>query len=212
MKLVIEFISIIIGLLKVSSIHVKDDYIKRELQEYPSQINNILHYIQGKCHRAPKETVQEMKRKKKSILKKLETYKEVIKLNKHIEKEFNWIIEEIKDHKSAPEIITSLRKDVHEICEGPPLNQQRDCTDLKKLNRRTGIHTIYPDNAHGVKIFCNMEVDGGGWSVIQRRQDGTTNFYRSWSEYKKGFGSPDRNVWLGNDNIHAITSIGDYEL
>lgn len=34
--------------------------------------------------------------------------------------------------------------------------------------------------------------------VIQRRQDGTTNFYRSWSEYKKGFGSPDRNVWLGN--------------
>ncbi|XP_071153581.1 ficolin-1-like [Mytilus edulis] len=76
----------------------------------------------------------------------------------------------------------------------------------------TGVHTIYPDNVHGVKVFCNMEVDGGGWSVIQRRQDGTTNFYRSWSEYKSGFGSPDRNVWLGNANIHEITSIGDYEL
>ncbi|VDI74908.1 Hypothetical predicted protein [Mytilus galloprovincialis] len=139
-----------------------------------------------------------MKRKRKLILKKLETYKEVIKLNKHIEKEFKWIIEEIKDHKSAPEMIKSLRKDVLDICEGPPLSQQRDCTDLKKLNKMTGVHTIYPDNVHGVKVFCNMEVDGGGWSVIQRRQDGTTNFYRSWSEYKSGFGSPDKNVWLGD--------------
>ncbi|XP_052092540.1 angiopoietin-2-like [Mytilus californianus] len=198
MKLFIGFISIIIGPLEVNSIRAKDDYIKRELQEYPVQINDILHYIQGKCHRTHRETVEEMQQKKQLIIKKLATYKEVIKLNKHIEKEFKWITEELKDHKEAPEIITSLRKDVQDICEGPPLNQQRECTDLKKLNKKTGIHTIYPDNVHGIKVYCNMEVDGGGWSVIQRRQDGTTNFYRSWSDYEKGFGSPERNVWLGN--------------
>lgn len=33
--------------------------------------------------------------------------------------------------------------------------------------------------------------------VIQRRQDGSENFYRNWTEYEIGFGSPSSEVWLG---------------
>jgi hypothetical protein len=29
-----------------------------------------------------------------------------------------------------------------------------------------------------------MEAAGGGWSVIQRRKDGTMDFQRTWKEYK----------------------------
>ncbi|XP_063443145.1 angiopoietin-related protein 7-like [Mytilus trossulus] len=60
--------------------------------------------------------------------------------------------------------------------------------------------------------FCNYDVDGGGWIVIQRRQDNLTDFYRTWSDYKKGFGSLNGSFWLGNDNIHKLTSSGRYEL
>jgi hypothetical protein len=29
---------------------------------------------------------------------------------------------------------------------------------------------------------------GGGWTLIQKRSDGTTKFFREWAEYKTGFG------------------------
>lgn len=39
--------------------------------------------------------------------------------------------------------------------------------------------------------------------VLQRRQD-NTNFYRTWAEYKKGFGNDEKSFWLGNCCINAI--------
>lgn len=58
--------------------------------------------------------------------------------------------------------------------------------------------------------MCDMEWNGGGWTVVQNRIS-NTNFYKDWSAYKQGFGTYP-NVWLGNEKIHILTKPGTTEL
>ncbi|WAR03813.1 FGL1-like protein [Mya arenaria] len=55
------------------------------------------------------------------------------------------------------------------------------------------------------KVVCKI-IEGAGWTVIQRRQDGRENFSRDWEDYKHGFGRLQGEFWLGNDNIHFLTT------
>ena len=79
--------------------------------------------------------------------------------------------------------------------------------------RDNGIYTIFPTNLTGeVQVYCDMETDGGGWVVFQRRQDGSVDFYRTWAEYQFGFGNLQNEFWLGNDILRDLTGSGQWEL
>ena len=57
-----------------------------------------------------------------------------------------------------------------------------------------------------------MDTDGGKWTVIQRRINGSVDFYRNWTDYVNGFGDLDGEFWYGLDNIHCLTTNDDVEL
>ena len=61
--------------------------------------------------------------------------------------------------------------------------------------------------------YCNMETDGGGWMIIQRRlPNGTVNFTRNWNAYENGFGDLEGEFWYGLRNIHYLTTRDQVEL
>ena len=80
--------------------------------------------------------------------------------------------------------------------------------ELLNGKRLSGEYTIWIDGVTPTMVYCNMDIDGGGWTVFQRRVDASTDFYRGWNEYKQGFGNLSNNFWLGLDNIHKLTEAG----
>ena len=53
---------------------------------------------------------------------------------------------------------------------------------------------------------------GGGWLVVQRRQDGSVNFNRTWLEYENGFGKLTGEFWYGLKALHCLTGQGGWEM
>uniref|UniRef100_A0A2K5QGR3 Angiopoietin 2 n=1 Tax=Cebus imitator TaxID=2715852 RepID=A0A2K5QGR3_CEBIM len=90
----------------------------------------------------------------------------------------------------------------------------RDCAEVFKSGQTTnGIYTLtFPNSTEETKAFCDMEAGGGGWTIIQRREDGSVDFQRTWKEYKVGFGNPSGEYWLGNEFVSQLTNQQRYVL
>ena len=83
----------------------------------------------------------------------------------------------------------------------------RSCAEIKKHGGTTdGVYTINPDGKGAFKISCSQTKAGEAWAVIQRRLNGSVDFYRDWEDYKRGFGDLSGEFWLGLEKIHRLTS------
>ncbi|CAF1168225.1 unnamed protein product [Rotaria magnacalcarata] len=96
-----------------------------------------------------------------------------------------------------------------------------DCADIylkhhsiHGVSPRTGVYEIWPRQGKPIKVLCDMNTDGGGWTVFQKRDDYSPreDFYRTWLEYKRGFGDLQRQFWLGNDRLSILTNQDSYQL
>ncbi|XP_030886989.1 tenascin-X-like isoform X1 [Leptonychotes weddellii] len=98
---------------------------------------------------------------------------------------------------------------------GLPIPFPRDCGEEMQNGARTSRATtifLNGNRERPLDVFCDMETDGGGWLVFQRRMDGQTDFWRDWEDYAHGFGNISREFWLGNEALHSLTDAGDYSM
>ena len=94
-----------------------------------------------------------------------------------------------------------------------PFAAAKNCADLYKCgHKKNGVYKINPDGKGAFNVFCDQTTAGGGWTVFQKRLDGSVNFYRGWSEYKNGFGNLNGEFWLGLDKIYRLTHQQHYKL
>ncbi|XP_061188699.1 fibrinogen C domain-containing protein 1-like [Saccostrea echinata] len=109
--------------------------------------------------------------------------------------------------------ITELQRKVDQGFSGSCKAKPRDCADVLASGKNVSkVYKIYPGEGPVTEVYCDMADDGGGWTVIQRRFNGSENFFRSFADYAAGFGNKTGEYWEGNENIHAITSQCKYEL
>ena len=93
------------------------------------------------------------------------------------------------------------------------------CCELK--NRFKFSTPLWKSRVYTIKNFCGGDCaqgycdavsDGGGWLVVQRRQDGSVDFHRTWVEYEEGFGKLDGEFWYGLRPLHCLTNQGQWQL
>ncbi|CAL8393282.1 unnamed protein product [Boreogadus saida] len=84
----------------------------------------------------------------------------------------------------------------------------KDCHEVFTSGQRaSGVYTIQPASSDPFSVLCEMKSDGG-WTVIQKRQDGSQSFNQLWGSYQKGFGHLNGEFWLGLDRIHSLSNQG----
>ncbi|KAL0279835.1 UNVERIFIED_CONTAM: hypothetical protein PYX00_001312 [Menopon gallinae] len=110
--------------------------------------------------------------------------------------------ETLFNRSTLPELIYSLRELQQEYVN---LVHQlpRDCGSV---DGKSGIYAIAPGEGAPLLVSCDMTTAEGGWTVVQRRIDGSQDFNRVWKEYAEGFGDPSGELWLGNEALHRLTS------
>ncbi|KAK8393463.1 hypothetical protein O3P69_006645 [Scylla paramamosain] len=91
-----------------------------------------------------------------------------------------------------------------------------DCSDALKDGYKSGYYTFFLKNQgkRPITLLCDMETDGGGWTVVQRRQRYADHviFNQGWYPYKIGFGNFTTEYWAGLQNIYVLCSVRNCEM
>ena len=96
-----------------------------------------------------------------------------------------------------------------------------NCCDLQtkfyfaRTRPSSGVYllkSLCGDNCTDVDAYCDTSNGGGGWLVVQRRQDGSVDFNRNWLEYEDGFGKLIGEFWYGLRALHCLTGQGGWEM
>lgn len=128
----------------------------------------------------------------------------------------NQLTNEIQsDQKAPPPPLPTMPSGTHSpSTTDKPSGPFKDCLEaLEEGHSNSGMYLVKPDNTNRLmQVWCDQRHDPGGWTVIQRRQDGSVNFFRNWETYKQGFGNIDGEYWIGLENLYWLTNQGTYKL
>ena len=174
----------------------------------------IIAKVSKECYSLPAKNLEELKKEISLEIQKLQ------KENQQLKKEINVLHQKTNINFEYCKLQSDdicgpcLCKDDARLlkkyyCDCQNLQAKRDCLEHKQIGRKVnGVYKIHQNILKIIQVYCDQTTNGGGWTVFQRRIDGSVDFFRDWEHYKKGFGNLQNEHWLGNENIFTLTLQG----
>ncbi|XP_033150142.1 angiopoietin-2-like [Drosophila busckii] len=184
-----------------AKIHEQELYIKK-LEATPKVQEETLEKIQEL-----QTKIDEQQILTKTVQTKLDEQQAALKQNVK-----NSIINE-KDNLIADlkqQILDSV--DVRQLTKVFKYVDRAEATSCLPFDNSNDIQTIRVPGIESFRVPCDSTFAGSGWTVVQRRQDGSVDFNRTWDEYKNGFGDLRGEFWLGLEKLHLMTKFQSHEL
>ena len=92
------------------------------------------------------------------------------------------------------------------VCDCTDITPRKDCLEFHQHGYKIdGLYRLKIPGIMILHVYCDQTTQGGGWTVFQRRQDGSVDFSRKWNDYKIGFGNIKSEFWFGNQHIYDMT-------
>ncbi|XP_063047101.1 angiopoietin-2a [Engraulis encrasicolus] len=191
---------IILQTNEISKLNEKNSFLEKRVQEMEDQRVTEL-----KGLRAEKEQLKQLVQRQTAVISTLETQLLHAATNSSALQQQQQELMDLLNNIIATS--TMMRPAMLQDGAAVP-TVFRDCAAVfKSGNTKSGVYTLnLPGVSQPVKAYCDMETDGGGWTVLQKRFDGHVDFHRTWKEYKTGFGDVSGEHWLGNDYIAQMTA------
>ncbi|XP_066272932.1 fibrinogen C domain-containing protein 1-like [Branchiostoma lanceolatum] len=137
-------------------------------------------------------------------------------VGKALEEQVNAQAEQLEKLNQINEKLIVRLRDITDSYSRNNSGNIRDCYDLYQRGYRLNhVYTIPEDpylKTPAIPVYCDMKTAEGGWTVLQRRFDGSVSFARSWTDYKNGFGRVTGEYWLGLNQIYRLSNQGHYKL
>ncbi|EDW02910.1 GH10950 [Drosophila grimshawi] len=121
------------------------------------------------------------------------------------DKEITHLQSQVKDKDNK----LSLNGNKIKECES---KSQEILKDASCFDKATNVYTIKVPDSKTFSVSCDSQLAGTGWTVIQRRINGSVNFNRNWEEYKAGFGDLRGEFFIGLEKLHLLTQSQPHEL
>uniref|UniRef100_A0A8C6AX20 Angiopoietin-2 n=1 Tax=Monodon monoceros TaxID=40151 RepID=A0A8C6AX20_MONMO len=192
---------------EINKLQDKNSFLEKKVLDMEDK-----HIVQLQSIKEEKDQLQVLVSKQNSIIEELEKQLVTATVNNSVlQKQQHDLMETV--HNLLTMISTS-NSAKHSLIAKEEQIIFRDCAEAFKSGLTTsGIYTLtFPNSTEEIKAYCDMETAGGGWTIIQRREDGSVDFQRTWKEYKVGFGNPSGEHWLGNEFVSQVANQKRYVL
>uniref|UniRef100_A0A8C3YMG3 Angiopoietin-2 n=1 Tax=Catagonus wagneri TaxID=51154 RepID=A0A8C3YMG3_9CETA len=192
---------------EINKLQDKNSFLEKKVLDMEDK-----HIVQLQSIKEEKDQLQVLVSKQNSIIEELEKQLVTATVNNSVlQKQQHDLMETVHNLLTMLSTSNSAK---HTLSAKEEQIIFRDCAEAFKSGLTTsGTYTLtFPNSTEEIKAYCDMETGGGGWTVIQRREDGSVDFQRTWKEYKVGFGSPSGEHWLGNEFVSQVTNQKRYVL
>lgn len=169
------------------------DKLVREVATLNSQLSSLKPLV---------DTVEQLKNDINQSNRVVEELKAMVQTDSNVQ---NKVKKEVEALSSQISKLEARLDETTDLIKDHP----NGCADVQNYS---GVLKIKPNGFNPFLVSCDSKVAGSGWTVIQRRIDGSVNFYRNWSEYKQGFGNIEGEYFIGLERLHKLTKKQRHEL
>ncbi|XP_026882487.2 angiopoietin-related protein 3 [Electrophorus electricus] len=213
-------------------IHSKVNSILQERSQLQTKVGSLEERLKGLSHTmVPPEQLQEISTLKGVIDTQEKTIKDLLEAVREQHEQLNSQkikIKSLEEKLGSDSFQETAEKSTNSSPEQPNVLEYltsnstnstmdtndfpSDCSEIfRRGQTNSGIYSIKPNQSEPFNVFCDMSSDGVA-TIIQRRVDGSLDFDQNWDKYELGFGSLEKEFWLGLAKIYSIASQGEYIL